>query len=89
MLPLGAYFMLCMIELQFRFLRKWFVKALIVFVIMSFSEIMQMFGFYFFGMTLDIFDISMFGIGVFIAVLIDTQIFERFLPFWKYSSDNK
>lgn len=88
-LPFGAYFMLSMVEIQFRFLRKWFVKAFIVFVVMTFSEIMQIFGFYFFGVTFDILDILMFGIGVFIAVLIDTQIFERFMPFWKYNGENR
>jgi hypothetical protein len=55
---------------------------------MTFSEIMQIFGFYFFGVTFDILDILMFGIGVLIAVLIDKQIFERFLPHWKYAGEN-
>ena len=87
-LPIGAYFMLSMVEYKFRFLRNWFMKALIVFVVMTFSEIMQIFGFYFFGVTFDILDILMFGIGVLIAVLIDKQIFERFLPHWKYASEN-
>jgi hypothetical protein len=88
-LPFGSYFMLCMFEIQVQFLRKWFVKALIVFVVMTFSEIMQIFGFYFFGVTFDILDILMFGIGVLIAVIIDTQIFERFMPFWKYNHENR
>ena len=88
-LPIGSYFMLSMVEYQFRFLRNWFVKALIVFAVMTFSEIMQIFGFYFFGVTFDILDILMFGIGVLIAVIIDTQIFERFMPFWKYNHENR
>ncbi len=88
-LPFGSYFMLCMFETQLQFLRKWFVKALIVFAVMTFSEIMQKFGFYFFGETFDILDILMFGIGVFIAVIIDTQIFERVMPFWKYNHENR
>ena len=88
-LPFGSYFMLCMFETQVQFLRKWFVKALIVFAVMTFSEIMQIFGFYFFGVTFDILDILMFGIGVLIAVIIDTQIFERFMPFWKYNHENR
>ena len=87
-LPFGAYFMLVMIEIQFRFLRKWFVKALIVFLVMTFSEIMQLFGFYFFGVTFDILDILMFGIGVLTAILIDKFIFERFIPNWKYNYEN-
>jgi hypothetical protein len=81
--------MLSMVEIQFRFLRNWFVKALIVFAVMTFSEIMQIFGFYFFGVTFDILDILMFGIGVFIAVLVDTKIFERFMPNWKYTDEKR
>ena len=88
-LPIGSYFMLVMFEIQFQFLRNWFVKALIVFGTMTFSEIMQMFGFYFFGVTFDILDILMFGIGVIIAVLIDKQIFERLIPHWKYAHENR
>jgi hypothetical protein len=88
-LPFGAYFMLSMVEIQFRFLRNWFVKALIVFAVMTFSEIMQIFGFYFFGVTFDILDILMFGIGVFIAVLVDTKFFERFMPNWKYTDEKR
>jgi hypothetical protein len=87
-LPIGSYFMLSMVEIQFRFLRNWFVKALIVFAVMTFSEIMQIFGFYFFGVTFDILDILMFGMGVLIAVLIDKQILERFIPHWKYAREN-
>ncbi len=85
-LPIGAYFMLSMIEIQFRFLQKWYVKALIVFGVMTFSEVMQAYGFYFFGVTFDMLDILMFGIGVLIAVLLDTQIFNRLIPHWKYNS---
>lgn len=83
-LPFGAYFLLCMNEIQFRFLQKWYTKALIVFGVMTFSEIMQIFGIYFFGVTFDPIDILMFGIGAVIAAFIDTQIFERIIPKWKY-----
>lgn len=88
-LPLGAYFMLSMVEIQFQFLRNWIVKALIVFAAMTFSEIMQLFGFYFFGVTFDILDILMFGMGVLMAVFIDKQIFERLIPHWKYVHENR
>ena len=88
MIPFGAYFLLCMYEIQLQFLRKWFVKALIVFCVMTFSEIMQLFGLYLFGVTFDLADILMYGIGVITAVFFDKQIFARFLPFWKYSSEN-
>jgi len=49
MLPLGAYFILCMNEIQMRFLRKWYIKVIIVFCVMTFSEILQFYGIYFFG----------------------------------------
>jgi len=89
MLPFGAYFMLSLNEIQIRFLRKWIVKFLIVFCIMTFSEIMQYFGIYFFGVTFDILDILMFGIGGLLAAFFDKQILERFIPFWKYNPEVK
>ena len=84
-LPIGAYFMLCMNEIHLRFLRKWYVKAIIVFAAMTFSEIMQAFDIYFFGVTFDLLDILMFGIGTIIAVLIDKLLLEILVPHWKYS----
>ena len=89
MIPFGAYFLLCMNEIQLQFLRKWFVKALIVFCVMTLSEIMQLFGLYLFGVTFDLADILMYGIGVIVAVFFDKQIFERTLPFWKYNLEKK
>ena len=84
-IPFGAYFLLCMNEIQLQFLRKWFVKALIVFCVMTFSEIMQLFGLYLFGVTFYLADILMYGTGVIVAVFFDKQIFERTLPYWKYN----
>ena len=89
MLPFGAYFLLSMNEIQLRFLRKWYVKVVIVFSVITFSEIMQLFGVYFFGVTFDLIDILMYGIGAFIAAFFDKQIFERFVPFWKYNPENR
>ncbi|MBT3210204.1 MAG: hypothetical protein HN704_00860 [Bacteroidetes bacterium] len=89
MIPFGAYFLLCMNEIQLQFLRKWFIKALIVFCVMTFSEIMQLFGLYLFGVTFDLADILMYGIGVILAVFFDKQIFEKILPFWKYNPEKK
>ena len=83
-LPIGAYFLLSINEIQIRFLRKWYVKAIIIFMAMTFSEIMQAYGIYFFGVTFDTLDILMFGVGTLFAALIDKQIFERLIPHWKY-----
>lgn len=85
MLPLGAYFILCMNEIQMRFLRKWYIKVIIVFCVMTFSEILQFYGIYFFGVTYDRIDILMYGIGAFTAAFLDKQILERLIPYWKYN----
>jgi len=84
MLPFGAYFLLCMNEIQLRFLRKWYIKVIIVFSVMTFSEILQYFGIYFFGVTFDWIDILMYGIGALTAAFLDKQILKRLMPFWKY-----
>jgi hypothetical protein len=81
--PFGFYFVLSMNEIQIRFLQQWYAKAFIVFGLATFTEIMQIFGFYVLGVTFDIFDILMFGIGVALAVLLDKKVFERFVPYWK------
>ena len=85
MLPFGVYFLLCMNELKVRILRNWYVKAFICFGAMTFSELLQYFNIYFFGVTFDWLDILMYGIGTAAAVILDTQIFENSLPSWKYN----
>lgn len=89
MLPFGAYFLLSMNEIQMRFLRKWYIKVLIVFGVMTFSEILQFYGIYFFGVTFDYFDIIMYALGALFAAFIDTQVFEKFIPYWNYNALNK
>jgi hypothetical protein len=82
MLPFGAYFFLCLNEPKIKFLQKWYVKALVVFGLMTFSEVMQAFNIYFLGVTFDPIDILMFAIGVGSAALIDVQVFARLIPNW-------
>lgn len=85
LIPIAFYFLLCMNDIQIRFLRKWYTKALIVFVLATFTEVMQAFGVYMLGVTFDVLDIIMFGIGVLIAALLDVQVFERLVPGYKIS----
>ncbi len=80
MIPVAFYFLLCMNDLQIRFLRKWYTKAFIVFTLATFIEIMQAFGIYMLGVTYDLIDIIMFGIGVLFAAVLDVQVFERLVP---------
>ena len=84
-LPIGAYFMLSMNEIHVRFLRKWYIKAIIVFAAMTFSEIMQAFDIYFFGVTFDLLDVLMFAIGTLFAIFIDKLVLENLVPHWEYS----
>jgi hypothetical protein len=72
-------------DVQIRFLRKWYIKAFIVFALATFTEVMQAFGIYMLGVTYDIIDIFMFGIGVLAAALLDVQVFERLMPGYKIS----
>ncbi len=76
-------------ETQIRFLQKWYVKALIVFGMSTFTEIMQAFGVYFLGVTFDILDIVMFAIGTSMAVFFDRIIFEKLVPNWDYKQNEK
>lgn len=64
-------------------LRKWYLKAFIVFALATFTEVMQAFGIYVLGVTYDIVDIGMFGFGVLMAALLDVQVFERLIPGYK------
>ena len=84
LIPFGTYFLLCMNEIRLKFLSKWYTKALVVFGVATFIEILQAFGYYIFSKTFDPFDILVFAIGVGLAALVDKKIFERFIPFWSY-----
>ena len=83
LLPIGFYFLLCLNDVNFRLLRNWYVKALIVFLLATFTEIMQAFGIYMLGVTFDVIDILMFGIGVLLAAILDVQVFDRLIPGYK------
>ena len=80
--PVGIYFLLCLNEIGFPFLKPWWAKAGIVFAVASVSEILQGFGVPLLGQTFDPLDIVMFAIGVMLAVFLDRVIFTRLFPFW-------
>ena len=87
-IPFGMYYLLCINEFSIAFLRKWFVKALLVFGVATFTEIMQAFGIPLLGSTFDPLDIVMFGIGVIAAVTVEKLIFERVFSFWKIPNNS-
>ena len=71
MLPFGAYFLLSINKIQLRFLRKWYTKTLIIFAVMTFSELLQFSEIYFFGVTFDYLDIIIYGFGALLAAFIE------------------
>ena len=87
--PFGMYFLLYLSDMRvrfrgerIRFLGDWRVKALLVFGVASFTEVMQAFGVPLLGQTFDPLDFVMFGGGVLLAVLVDRFLFDRLLPRW-------
>jgi hypothetical protein len=86
MIPFGFYFLLSINESTIRFLRKWYVKALIIFGTTTIIEILQLFGVNIVGVTFYILDILMYAFGVIIAVLCDRLVLKKFIPFWDFKS---
>jgi len=80
--PFGMYFLLCLNDVYLLFLRDWRVKAVLVFGVASFTEVMQAFGVPLLGQTFDFLDLVMFGVGVLLAALVDRFLFDRHLPWW-------
>ena len=80
LLPLGFYFLLCLVELPV--LRSWVVKSALVFGAASSVELAQFFGVPIFGRTYDPVDICMYGAGVILAAILDTVVFPRLFEFW-------
>lgn len=81
-IPFGMYFLLCMEDTWVRFLRDWRLKALLVFGVASFTEVLQAFGVPLLGRTFDPLDFAMFAGGVLLAVLADRFLLVRLLPGW-------
>ena len=70
------------VSVALAFLSDWRFKALLVFGIASFTEVLQAFGVPLLGRTFDPLDFVMFAGGVLLAALADRILLERFLPGW-------
>ena len=88
-IPFGVYFLLCLSESRFPFLRKWHVKSALVFSLAAFAEICQGFRIPILGSTFDPLDFVMFGIGVLLAVLVEKYLLENIFSFWKMETNIK
>ncbi len=90
LLPFGFYFLLCVNEISYPFLRSWRTKALIIITGATLAEIGQYFGIYAFGVTFDPLDIIFYAIGAMSAVVVDVWVFARIFDFWTIDfSDEK
>lgn len=81
-LPFGFYFLLAINEERFAFLRRWWIKAGIVFLAAALAEVGQYFGLYILGLTFDPIDFIVYAGGVLLAALVD-RLFSLVFKFWK------
>ncbi len=85
LVPLAFYFLLTLPETPW--LKRWPVRALLVFAAAVCVEIAQYAGVPIFGQTFDPLDFAMYGLGVALAVLLDTVLLPLALPFWAPRAD--
>ncbi len=83
-LPFTCYFLLCMPGQYIPILRRWEVKFALAFLIPSIAETCQYFGIPVLGVTFDLLDYFMYGIGALSAAVVDTQLFSRVFDFWAW-----
>ncbi|MDO9546642.1 MAG: hypothetical protein Q7J07_07830 [Pelolinea sp.] len=81
-LPFGFYFLFVLNEEKVIILQKWWAKAGIIFLMATLSGVGQYFGLYVLGRTFDPIDISVYALGVFLAVCFD-WMFSKVFHFWK------
>ncbi len=86
LVPLGMYFLLCLIEAQLVRLRAWQARALLVFAVASSSEVLQGFGVPILGRTFDPLDFLMFAVGVSVAVFLDRIALPAIFRCWSMAS---
>ncbi len=88
-IPFGIYFLLCISELRYRILKKWYVKASIIIGLTTLAEFLQLLGIYALGITFDPIDIIVYVLGVGIAVIFDRLVFKQFISSWDLEKMNR
>lgn len=83
--PFGLYFILCLLEPWLTWIRPWWVKTLLVFLIPSVMEILQGFGLDVLGRGFDPLDFVAYAAGGLLAALVERQLLAR-LGFWQNRS---
>lgn len=79
-IPFGFYFLLILNETTFSFLRPWYTKALVIFLLVSTSEILQYFGIYALATVFDPVDFIMYAGGVLSAAFFDIRVVSKYYP---------
>jgi len=82
-LPFSAYFLLSVNDNSIPVLRKWYVKAGMIFTLTTLAEICQFFGIEALGVTFDVFDIMAYGLGVLTAAIFEVKILIPRFDFWQ------
>ena len=85
--PFGLYFVLCLLEGRLTWVRPWWVKALIVFLIPTLMELLQGFGLNVLGRSFDPFDFLAYAAGGLLAALLERGALAR-LGFWSSLAPN-
>ena len=81
-IPFGFYFLLSLMEDRSPLLKRWFIKAILIFGLCSLSEFLQYFGIYALASVFDPIDFLMYALGVSFAACIDRLVFKRIFRFW-------
>jgi hypothetical protein len=85
--PFGLYFVLCLFEGRLTWVRPWWIKALIVFLIPSTMELLQGLGLDVLGRGFDPFDFIAYAAGGLLAALVERRALAR-LGFWSQPTQN-
>jgi hypothetical protein len=80
--PFGLYFVLCLVEPWLKWMRPWWVKTLIVFLVPSVMELLQGVGLNVLGRGFDPLDFVAYAVGGLLAALVEQQVLAR-LGFWR------
>lgn len=80
LLPLSAYFLLCLVEMPL--FQSWAVKSTVVFGFGLVVEMAQYFSISLLGSTFDPLDIVMYAVGVLSAAFLDVVVFPMVFSFW-------
>lgn len=82
-LPFSGYFLLAINDASIPIMRRWTVKAGIMFALTTTAEICQYFGLEVLGATFDPVDMVMYALGVVLAVIVDVKLLAPHFAFWQ------